>query len=155
MRGDDTLAIERRHRVGERDFADDSLAVLIFVADAVVPVAHLLGAVVLLRRVLVSATPFVKRLAPLGIEVFAIPGMTGARVSVCGDEYVRFLAHWTSPRPGQSSRSFGPKRHNASSNSTLEIKSLARPPFGVSLLPHAVVRRQRRGARALVNFFRL
>src|SRR5208282_5775324 len=107
MRGDDTLAIERRHRVGERHFADDSLAVLILVADAVIPVAHLLGAVMLLRRVLVPAAPFVKRLAPLGIKVFAIPGMTGARVSVCGDEYVRFLAHWTSPRPGQSSPSFG------------------------------------------------
>ncbi len=65
MGRDDALAIERRHGVGEHHFADDALAVLVLVADAVVPVAHLLGAVVLLGRVLVSATPFVERLAPL------------------------------------------------------------------------------------------
>ena len=98
MGGDDALAIERRHGVGEHNFADDALAVLILVADAVIPVAHLLAAVVLLRRVLVAAAPFVKCLAPLRIEVFAVLSMAAAAVGVGGDKDIRLLIHVGLPK---------------------------------------------------------
>jgi hypothetical protein len=52
---------------------------LVFVADAVIPVAHFLGAIMVLGRVLAPATPTVKCLPPLGIEVFAVLAMSAAR----------------------------------------------------------------------------
>ena len=78
------LLIERRHSIGKHHLAHYPLAILVPVADAVIPVAHLLGAIMLLGRILVSATPFVECLAPLGIEVLAIMGVTTARVGVRG-----------------------------------------------------------------------
>ena len=93
MSSDDAFTIERRHCIREHHLAHYPLAILVPVADAVIPVAHLLGAIMLLGRILVSATPFVECLAPYGIEILPILGVTAASMSVRGDQYVGLLSH--------------------------------------------------------------
>ena len=91
--GDHALGVERRHRVREHHLADHALAVLVAGANLVVPVAHLLLAVVLLGGIAVAAPPVVEALPVAGVQVLAVLRVAAPGVGVGGDQKIGVVAH--------------------------------------------------------------
>jgi hypothetical protein len=84
--------VERRHGIGEHDFTDDTVGVLVGVAPLVVPVADAeVGVAQVLPRVLVLLAPGVEIFVEPRVEVLAVRLVVRAGVRVRRDEGVAGL----------------------------------------------------------------